>query len=246
MVRDLDVLVPAELCREATDVLHALGYRIATKYEAGHNAFGDFARPDDPGAVDLHVEIIEMPHLFAAQEVWSRSQLVEADGARFRAPSETDMVLHHLLHAQIHHLGNFYRGILDLRQVHEFSVFVRELKDVDWAFIARRFAGHRLDVVLESYILVAQKLFDAPWPLARPAAAAARLHCRRCLLQLHHPALAAVFVPYANIRAAFAWHRMNGLYGGRSAVTLARLGHAIQYFRKKAAWAAVLRVLRTQ
>ena len=246
MIRDLDVLVPDRLRPQTTDVLQALGYRVATKYEAGHNAYADFARPNDPGAVDLHVEIIEMPHLLSAAEVWSRAGLLTADGARFWAPSDTDIVLHHLLHAQIHYLGNFYRGILDLRQVYEFSLFLSGAANVDWAVVAARFARHRLETVLDSYILIAQELFGGRWPLARPASAAGRLHCRRCVVQLHHPALASLLVPYANIRAAFAWHRMNQVRGDRGTVTVARLMHAAQYLRKKAAWAVVRRVLRTQ
>ena len=53
MMRDLDVLVPAGSRGDAIAVLEQLGYRLARQYAAGHHAFGDFTRPNDPGSVDL-------------------------------------------------------------------------------------------------------------------------------------------------------------------------------------------------
>ncbi len=246
MIRDLDVLIPPDLGARACEALASLGYRIATRYEAGHNAYGDFTRPNDPGAVDLHFEPIEMPYLLSATEMWSRARPVVADGVRFVAPSSTDMVLHHLLHAQIHYLGNFYRGVVELRQLYELALFVRHYQDVDWTLIAERFSRHRLDVALESYLLAAQRLFDNPWPLPHPASRAAHAHCRRCLLQLKYPALARVGIPWANIHAAFAWHRINHFYGRQRPVAVARVTHAARYIAKTATWDVVLRVLRTQ
>lgn len=246
MIRDLDVLIPPDLGPQACDALAGLGYRIAARYDAGHNAYGDFTRPNDPGAVDLHFELIEMPYLLSASEVWSRARPVVAGGVRFWAPSPTDMVLHHLLHAQIHYLGNFYRGVVELRQLYEFALFVRHYEDVDWAFIAERFSRHRLDAALQSYMLAAQRLFDSPWRLRRSASWGAKAHCRRCLVQLQYPGMARLGVPFANIRAAFAWHRINHFYGRQRPVAMARLTHAARYIGKKTAWNVVLRVLRTQ
>lgn len=244
MIRDLDVLVPAGQVGTATGALISLGYTAITRYEVGHNAYGDFARPHDPGAVDLHVELIEMPYLLPAAEVWARAKRKEAaPGAAFFAPASTDAALHHLLHAQVHHRGNFYRGVLELRQVHEFALLIERCSDIDWAAIHARLATHRLDLVLESYALAAQRLFDCRWPLSQPPSSRAAEQCRRGFIRLFWPILATIEAPLANIRSAFAWHRMQNLYATGSLLTR-RLQHAAQFMRKMPARNAVGRLFR--
>ena len=244
MIRDLDVLVPAAQAGDTTRILASLGYTAITRYEAGHNAYGDFARPHDPGAVDLHLELVEMPYLLPAAEVWARAGLKEAAaGAAFFAPSPGDAALHHLLHAQVHHRGNFYRGALELRQVHEFALLIERCEDIDWAAIHARLAAYRLDVVLESYALAARRLFDCRWPLPRPPSSRAAAQVRRGFTRLCWPVLAAIGAPLANIRSAFAWHRMQHLYAAGSLMGR-RLQHAVQFVRKTAARDAVGRLFR--
>lgn len=245
MVRDLDLLVPHGSEDRVVAALQGLGYRIATRYEAGHNAYADFVRPHDPGAVDLHRELIEMPYLLPSSEVWAHAQDAGPPEARFLVPSRTDAMLHHLLHAQIHYQGNFYRAVLELRQLHEFAVLVRRHQtEIDWERVAQRFHQHRLTCALESYALTAQRLFDSPWPLSRPPSRMAAIHSRRCVLQLYRPQLAKIGVPWANVRAAFAWHRMNQFYATRGSLAIARGRHVIQFLRKKTTRYAVGRLFR--
>jgi len=244
MIRDLDVLVPAGQVGDATRALLSLGYAAITRYEAGHNAYGDFARPHDPGAVDLHLELVEMPYLLPAAEVWTRATRRKVvSGAEFSEPAPADAALHHLLHAQLHHLGNFYRGVFELRQVHEFALLIERRRDIDWTAIHARLAGHRLDLVLESYALAARQLFDCNWPLPQPPSARAAAQCRRGLIRLCWPMLATLEAPLANIRSAFAWHRMQNLYAAGS-LAGRRLQHAAQFMRKMPARNAIGRLFR--
>lgn len=245
MIRDIDVLVAADEVELAARTLQQLGYDTIARYEAGHNAYGDFARPHDPGAIDLHTDLVEMPYLLPAAEVWKRSRRVDAaPGAAFLAPAPTDMALHHLLHAQIHYLGNFYRGVVELRQVYEFATLVDRRADIDWPAVEERLGRHRLGTALESYALTAQRLFGCRWPLPHPPSRRAASHSRRCLLQLCWPALVTLGTPLANIRAAFAWHRMNYLYGQDRGRGSRRLRHAWQFIHKKPAGHVIGRVFR--
>ena len=245
MIRDIDLVVPPADLDRAVDTLYRLGYRLIARYEAGHNAYGDFARPHDPGAVDLHLELIETPYLLRAAEVWKRAAPRHvAEGAMFLAPARADIALHHLLHAQIHYVGNFYRGILELRQLYDFATLIDHWRDIDWAAIHRHLVRHRLGLALESYALASRRLFGSRWPLEQPPSMGADLHCRRCLLQLRWPILARLGVPLANLRAAFAMHRMNGLYGQVRSPIVRRLRHVSQYMRKKAPRDAIGRLFR--
>jgi hypothetical protein len=244
MIGDIDILVPAAAVADAVAVLARLGYRVANQYPAGHNAYGEFVRAGDPGAVDLHVEPIDAGHLLSASELWRGATVATAGDTRFRVPSANDRLLHNLLHAQIHDLGDFYRGELRLRQVHEFSVMARAFApSVDWIGIAQRFADHRLETPLQSYLLAAHRLFGLAWPLAPAPSSMAKLHYRRCLLQLRLPLLRAPTMPWGNLRAAFATHRMQALYGTHANLAVWLL-HLRQYLRKRPVDDGIARLFR--
>jgi hypothetical protein len=245
MMRDLDLLVPVASRDAAIEALQSLGYSLARGYGTRHHAFGDFARPNDPGSVDLHTELVDPWYVLPAAEVWQRARLIEVDGVRFCAPSPTDRVLHNLLHAQVHHLGNYYRGDLPLQQVHELVALARHFGPaVDWRFIERRLAEHRLDTPLHSYLLAADRLFGLAWPLERRPALGARLHRLRCLLQIELRPLRWLGVPWGNLRGAFAWHRMRALHGDAGSALIWRCRHLVGYLRKRGISTSVGRLLR--
>jgi hypothetical protein len=246
MFRDLDVLVPPGSMERAIAALEDLGYNAETRYQPIQHAYAEFLRRNDPGAVDLHVELIDAHYILPHGEIWDRAQSLEADGVRFHVPSPTDRVLHNFLHAEIHHLGNYYRGALKLQQLYDFTLLVRSGgAAVDWRLIEDRMHRHRLDTALQSYALAAETLFALPWALSAPASIAARLHYRRCISQICMPALASASVPWGNLRGAFAWHRMNALYADeREAFAARRLHHAIGFVRKSNAKGVLDRLFR--
>jgi hypothetical protein len=247
MMRDIDILVPAYGRDRSVAALGDLGYRLSRPYPEGHHAVGDFARPHDAGSVDLHTELVDMSYVLPAAEVRARATPKELDGVRFLAPSPTDRVLHNLLHAQVHFLGNFYRGELQLQQIHELAALTRHFGPaIDWSLVERRLCEHRLATPLESYLLAARRLFGLAWPLSKPPAARALLHYRRCDLQLRIPWLSWLGVPWGNVRGAFAWHRMHALYGvgfGGGPVRW-RARHLLRYLHRHGVAAALERMLR--
>jgi hypothetical protein len=245
MIRDLDLLVPGESADQALTVLDGLGYRVVERYPAGHNAYGELTRAGDPGAVDLHFELIDAPHVLPAVDVWRRAMEITVERSRFFVPSPTDRVLHNVLHAQIHHLANYYLGVIELRQIHDLAVLARLEGEVDWRFIADHLTRQRLDAPLHAHALAAHRLLGSPWTLPRSPTLAARLHFRRCLLQLQLPVLARLAIPTANLRAAFARHRMDGMYDPGLPIPLRRLHHALSFLRKGTAGDWLARLLRS-
>jgi hypothetical protein len=151
MIGDLDILVPRLRLRAGLAALADLGYRLADRYPDGHHAYGEFVRDGDAGAVDLHVEPIDASHLLPADEMWRRAEPCAAPGAAFFVPSPTDRVLHNILHAQIHHRADYYRGAIRLRQLHDGATLAASLAPgIDWALIEARCGAHRLDAALQS------------------------------------------------------------------------------------------------
>jgi len=238
MMRDLDLLVPAS---------RRLGYRLARQYAPGHHAFGDFSRPNDPGSIDLHTELVDPSHVLPASEVWHRAERRNVDGIHYLAPCPTDRVMHNVLHAQIHYLGSFYRGELHLQQIYELAALARYFGPaIDWPSIEQRLGAHRLTVALEAHLFAAHRLFGLDWPLARPASARSRFHFLRCRMQLDSPALQRCAVPWGNLRSALAWHRMHALHGEAGGPLAWRYRHLLQYLRKKGVGATVGRLMRSQ
>ncbi len=247
MIRDLDVLVPRHAADRVFAVLDELGYGIIARYADGHHAYGDFARPGDPGAVDLHFELLDTPHVLPARDVWRRAVEINVRNTPFFVPSPTDRVLHNVLHAQIHFLANYYRGLFELRQLYEFTMLARsDGPAIDWPFIDTSLMQHRLRAPLHAYALMAHRWLGAPWTLPEPASPAVRRYVQHCRLQLRVPMLTPLRTPVANIRSAFAPHRMDAIYGDQGPLLRRRLRHAARYLRKGGAKEWIGRLLRSQ
>lgn len=245
MMRDLDVLVPRQVERAAAEVLRELGYKLNARYPPGHHAYGEFERAGTCGMVDLHSELVDPSYILPASEVRCRSRPLDNEPHPVAIPAPTDRMLHHLLHAQIHHRGQYYRGELRLDQLFDCAVIARRFSaEIDWDFIEARLESHHLAVPLQSYLLAAEKIFGLNWPLTPPPRAAAKAHFERCILQLRHPNIGQVLTPLANLRGAFAWHRMQALYGEGAAPAVRPIRHLRAYLRKKSVWEALARVLR--
>lgn len=245
MMRDIDVLVPISERDTAIAVLNRKGYALARGYGEEHHAFGDFARSGSPAAVDLHIELVDPRYLLGAGEVCERGELHEAAGARFLIPSPTDRVLHNFLHAQIHHLGHYYRGEMPVSQLYELSLLVRSLgSSIDWNFIEARLEANRLGGALRAYALAATRLFGPSWPLSKRPCLQSRLHCLRCDLQAASPMLDWLGVTWGNLSGPLAWHRMRALHGTRGNALNWRCRHLARFLGKQGARAGLARLRR--
>jgi hypothetical protein len=246
LMTDIDVLIEAQVRDRALAALQALGYGILRRYPDTHSAFGDLTRNGEPGAVDLHLEPIDSPHLLHAGEIRARARPLRRDGAEFLVPSRTDRALHNILHAEVHHLGAYYLGRLPLRDAHELAAMSKAFGEtIDWQFVQNRMQRHGMTTILQSYVLAACRLFGARWPFAAGPSAGALVHFHRSLVQLRRGWLEIMGAPWGNLRGAFARHRMEALYGSTNAPLVARQArHAILYLRNHAPSIALARLLR--
>ncbi len=215
MMADIDVVVPHESRSEAFAVLDRLGYKMRSAYPDGHHAAGEFAREGSPAAVDLHFELVDQRYVLPANEVWNSATRAETPaGGRYFVPSPTFRVLHNIIHAQVHYLGGFYRGDLDLRQLYELAYLARAYSGrINWTFIRDRMRRYHLSTTLQSYLINLNLLMGTPWPISDTPTPRARFHAWRCRFQHCNSLWRNAAVPWGNLRAAFAWHRMESLYG---------------------------------
>lgn len=245
MVRDIDILIRPQALEPALATLEALGYRVLVRYNDDQHAYAEFGRDGDPCAVDLHLEIVDVPHVLSARDVWPRARSLSLDGIPFYAPSPTDALLHHLIHAQIHYRGGHYWAAVELRQLVEFAMLVRRCgAEIDWPRVQGVFERQGLGIALQSYALIAQRLLDLPWPLTEPPTLAASLHATRAIAQLRFPLLKSALVPWSNLRAAFAHHRLNALYPQLESQWGRMARHLFQFLRKTDPRSFVYRFIR--
>ena len=214
MMADIDIAVPRQAETAAIDALQRLGYAVCSRYPSGHHAYAEFMRDGDPASVDLHFELIDQHYVLPAGEVWLRSRpAMGSGGTTFRCPWPTHRVLHNVLHAQVHYRGAYYRASLDLRQLHEFAVLAKGYgAAIHWEYVRDRLQRHKLIAPFQSYMWAAHVLFGTPWPYHEDAEMPVRIHYWLCRAQLRHPILRKFAVPWGNLGAAFAWHRMTAKY----------------------------------
>jgi hypothetical protein len=247
MMRDLDFLVPHDKLPAAIGVLEKLKYTTLTQYPEGHHAVADFVRPDDAGAVDLHVELVDPSYILPAAEVREYATPLPGSAVRAWIPAPTERILHHLLHAQVHYLGDFYRGEVKLNQLYELTALAgRYHRSIDWRKIETRLDRHDLLTPLHSYLRAAHVLFGMAWPLRSKVRLRAKVHVARCLLQLRAPKVQSLLLPWANLRRAFVGHRMEALYGKNRSLLVTRLRHAWHLLCKMSPRQVAGKLLRTR
>ncbi|MBI3452264.1 MAG: nucleotidyltransferase family protein [Rhodospirillales bacterium] len=233
MVADLDLMVAEGAVAASVSVLEQFGYAMTLRHRPGAHAYADFTRPGAPATVDLHVAAIDSQQFLPAAEMRARAAWVAAGEARLLLPSRRDRLLHNLLHAQFQS-EDFAWQRLSLRDIHDFSVMAGAFAVVaDWSGIAACFAQCRGIPAFESYLLAAEDLFGLSWPLATPPTAAAAKHYDRCLRRMHRPFLARLGAPLGNLRAEYAAHRMDALYGAQTGLLRRRFRHTLNYLRLK-------------
>jgi hypothetical protein len=192
MMSDLDLLVE-EAERPAADaVLASLGY---------HNAAGQHGvwRPQDAGVLELHGTGgggLYGPSILAAAQF----AVISHGAARARLPSPTFRALHLILHDQIKE-GDYWRGSIDLRHLHDLAGLAAQPGGVDWAHLDAILTGRLRRNAFETQLLTLRELFGTPIPESIGRRLMPRAQHWRRMVQLRHPRLAAPL----RLAGAMAW-----------------------------------------
>jgi Uncharacterised nucleotidyltransferase len=200
---DIDLLVPENQFPAALAVFHELGYTTRRtdplEFAIGHS-HPPLIRPYSL-EVDLHrtVGLGICSSFLPAAELIKHATTHSLQGASLLVPSPTHLVMHHIMHSQMH---DVYRERVSpkLRTLHDFFLLHRHFSPtapqaqpphakVDWPAIEAHFRSEGQYATLALYLLEAQASFgiEPPIPLRLTPAIHLRRH-RRALLQ-KRPAL---------------------------------------------------------
>lgn len=180
MMSDLDLMVEHDKRDAAEACLADLGYRCFA--ELGTPGFG---RVQDVGVVELHVGsgggvAGRLPSAFHALRPVRRGDL------RASVQSPTLRALHLILHDQIKE-GDYWRGLIDLRHLHDLAELARSPDGVDWDALHAAMPDRLSRNALETQLLTAHRLFGVSIPPRFGRRLVPRVQHLRRMLQLHYP-----------------------------------------------------------
>jgi hypothetical protein len=225
MVTDLDLLIGADEVAEAVAALSALGYRRLEGRAVGAHAVGDFIRDIDVGAIDLHLHLVNEPHLLPIEEAAGRAMILSVGGLQARVLSPSDRVLHLLLHDLVQDHG-IHDGRLNFRHLHEIAVLAATGAPLHWDAIIAHLDRHRLRSLADVVLLTVHTFFETPIRPAIKPLPGARLLVARSLLQLRYPQLTRCGEIFGNVHRSLAWYRHS-----TTARRFPRLRRVVDYLR---------------
>lgn len=225
MLRDLDMLVPAERLSACVEALVADGAVILRADEPWrHHHFRPLAWDGCPGPLELHLDLGLQRHVVGAAEALADTRPVSGPGEPpLHVPSPTVRVLHGMFHDAIqdgyHTFGEVHlRSLLDLELLER-----RHGADIDW-----RLVRERLGEVAEVQVELAHRLLVMPRPFVP-----GRRACRRVERRLRRPAWQQRILAFWRLRTDFVKRcRIDYLHDTREA-PLRRQLHRLRYMARR-------------
>lgn len=183
---DIDVLVDGAKMEQTRDALSVCGYRqlgqprerrpfvsdtaserpngLAPVHEPRHDL--PFFHEDTGVQVELHraLSFPAFAALLPANDALRRATPVSANGMQFSVLAPTDRIVHHIVHAQLHH--QFAKSaIVDLRRLVDLAILLDAFgREIDWKDVEVRFAVNGHADVLADYLAYLAVLLNCHAP----------------------------------------------------------------------------------
>jgi len=214
ILRDIDLFVPEGELALAITALEGIGYRKALIEETKFvTYYTDLTREGNLVGIDLQFYISSQRDLLTPEEAMAASERHRVDGLDFRVLSPDHQIAHNLLHSEVQDRGGDV-GFVWLRQLLDLVAIWRLHGDaVDWKEIEHRFASGRLPDLVSKRLFMAHRLLQTPIPDGLAPSLGARIHYRRCLLQLRWRRLERGLALHATLASAFDRRLMDVIYG---------------------------------
>lgn len=200
MTRDLDIAVEEQEGAAARACLLRIGYR-----DLAHGR--GMERPQDVGALELRHHR-DPPVTARLPREHSTPNLVLRAGVGARIPSPTSRALHWILHDLIKE-GDYWRGRIDLRHLHDLAELARTEEHVDWSCLRDGMQDRTGRNAIDTQLWTLHVLFGAEIPPAILGRRMIRLQHWRRMFTARHPVAGAPFRLAGNL--AWGMQRIGSL-----------------------------------
>jgi hypothetical protein len=178
---DIDVLIAHPKMKESIAALSLLDYReprrprqrivrkLSTEASQPGPSEYDVGLVHRPTGilVELHHALFvpQFAALLPAQDALSRATSISANEMMFSVLAPTDRIVHHVIHAQLHHTKWVQNARIELRQLVDLAILVDAFgNDFDWTAVQFRFSANGYTNVLADYLACLALLLDRRVP----------------------------------------------------------------------------------
>jgi hypothetical protein len=212
MMMDIDILIPETEIAHALAPLERLGYRPVGEGAWKAHTYSALCRPGANWSLDVHRYLGYQRDIVAPADVGHEAVPLESHGVRLLAPSPTHRVFHNFYHAQLQNRQHAL-GLFPFMQLCDFAALGRYHREaIDWAWLRTSAQRHGMALALEAYVHLAVELFGFARPSEILESFRAKLHLRRCLAQLRHPAVLSVVRHWDALTYPFNAQHLNAYY----------------------------------
>jgi hypothetical protein len=156
LTRDLDLNIQEHEAEIARQCLTDLGY------EDDPDTRG-MGRPHDVGTLELRQRPRTPSAAYLRSEYERPASVVECAGVRAKIPSPTSRALHWLVHDLIKE-GDYWRGRIDLRHLHDLKELANGDEGIDWVYLRDIMPDQFGRNVVETQVLTLHRLFGTEIP----------------------------------------------------------------------------------
>lgn len=235
VLRDLDLVVPADRLDDCVDALRRSGYVPEGEHEDWTYHYRPLHHPGHLVPIELHVLPGEQRRFMSPEEAWGEAVPLPVADLSMAALCPTHRIAHNVFHSEVQDAG-FALGEVWLRQLHDLAVVCRRYEGaIDWPALSTRMRQHGLERAFRARMHLASELLGAPSAGLATGDWCSRFHLRRCLAQQRWPGLADRLRWVAGVLGPVRAHHIDLIYAsgtGGLRLQVQRARHAGRLLRK--------------
>jgi len=184
VVRDLDVLVPADKIDDSIQALRDAGYMPEGEDEGWTYHYRPMHHPNHIVAIELHIRPGEQRSFLTAEEAWATATPVDYPGLQLVSLAPGHRIAHNIFHSEVQDHG-YMLGEICFRQLYDLAMICARYKnDIDWDSVLARMNRNGMAALFRARMHMAVALLGAPVPTIAVSGFRSRRHLKRCFWQM--------------------------------------------------------------
>ncbi len=217
IIGDIDILVSEHEAHRALNILIKRGYKyfpedkISCKEYKEHHHLKPVFHEDRVARVEIHTQLINKTYgeLLPLKEIWKKASRLQEHGVSFFVPNIEHSIILNIIHEELGHKGYDFLFI-SFRSLSDF-IMLLEKGSIDWNKIEHIFTQHGYKNLFKSYIYMAHKLLNIPYPYNIKMPAFPKMHWKLITLTLIYPKMRSFILIFSLIGRAIIDKRVRSM-----------------------------------